>query len=73
MASVDLNGPAELPPPGITSNLDNPDNRNELARGILTACTVIATICMLVRVYGRVVLLRKIQIEEGTLFMSGKV
>ncbi|KAH8689592.1 hypothetical protein BGW36DRAFT_412363 [Talaromyces proteolyticus] len=61
---MDLNGPALQPPEGVTPNFDNPPNNNRLAYIVLTLCAVVATICLLLRLYARVILLRKIQIEE---------
>lgn len=71
--SLDLDGPALLPPDGVESNFDNPDNQNALAWGVLSTCTAIATICFLLRGYGRVFLLRKFQAEEGMLSLKAEV
>ncbi|KAE8342431.1 hypothetical protein BDV24DRAFT_150357 [Aspergillus arachidicola] len=61
---MDLDGPAHPPPDGVTPNFDNPTNRNALAIGVLAACVAVTTICFLMRIYARVYLLRKIQLEE---------
>ncbi|KAI2641464.1 hypothetical protein GGS26DRAFT_4788 [Hypomontagnella submonticulosa] len=61
---MDLNAPALPPPDGITPNFDNPPNANDLAWGVLMACAAISTICVILRFYGRVFLLRKVQAEE---------
>ncbi|OQE34878.1 hypothetical protein PENCOP_c015G07554 [Penicillium coprophilum] len=63
--AMDLNGPALAPPEGVIPNLDNPPNNNGLAIGVLSACTAIATVCLFIRAYARIWLLRKVQIEEG--------
>lgn len=60
-----LNGPAMAPPPGETSNFSNPPNENPLAIGVLVTMIVISTVCVLVRLYARVYLLRKVQAEES--------
>ena len=65
MSSALMNGPAMAAPDGQTSNLDNPPNENGLALAILILMIAISTICVLVRAYARVYLLRKIQVEEG--------
>ncbi|KAI0024628.1 hypothetical protein F4780DRAFT_795152 [Xylariomycetidae sp. FL0641] len=62
--SLDLNGPAAVAPAGESYQLDNPPNMNGLAYGVLVTCVTVATICLLLRLYGRCVLLRKIEIEE---------
>lgn len=63
-----LNGPAMAPPPGETSNFSNPPNENPMAIGVLVTMIVISTICVLVRLYARCYLLRKIQAEESEYF-----
>lgn len=62
---MDLDGPAHPPPDGVTPNFDNPTNRNALAIGVLAACVAVTTLCFLMRIYARVYLLRKIQLEES--------
>jgi hypothetical protein len=62
---MDMDGPALTPPAGVTSDFDNPPNNNPLAVGVLSTCAAVATLCIIIRVYARVVLLRKVQIEEG--------
>ncbi|OQE07488.1 hypothetical protein PENVUL_c013G07687 [Penicillium vulpinum] len=62
---MDLNGPALAPPDGVTPNFDNPPNNNALAIGVLSACAAVSTICLFIRAYGRIWLLRKVQIEEA--------
>lgn len=53
------------PPPGETSDFTNPPNENPLAIGVLVTMIVISTFCVLVRLYARVYLLRKVQAEES--------
>lgn len=60
-----LEMPAMEPPAGQEANLENPPNENALAMGIITSTLVIGTLCVLLRAYARVYLLRKVQIEEG--------
>ncbi|CAI7633259.1 unnamed protein product [Penicillium glandicola] len=62
---MDLDGPALAPPAGVTSNFDNPPNNNPLSIGVLSACAAVSTICIFIRAYARVWLLKKVQIEEG--------
>lgn len=63
-----LNGPAMAPPPGETSDFSNPPNENPLAIGVLVTMIVISTFCVLVRLYARVYLLRKVAAEESEYF-----
>ncbi|KAF3077642.1 hypothetical protein CFAM422_000185 [Trichoderma lentiforme] len=61
---MDLNGPAIPAPPGETSILDNPPNNNGLALGVQVFTCAVATLCFLLRIYGRVLLAKKFQTEE---------
>lgn len=60
-----LAAPALDPPPGVTANFDNPPNRNGLAWGVTTVCTVILTLCLLIRLYARTWMEKKLRVEEG--------
>lgn len=62
---MNLNGPALAPPPGVTPDFESPPNNNPLAIGVISACTAVSTICLLLRAYARVWLQRRVQIEEG--------
>lgn len=57
--------PALQPPAGVTANFDNPSNNNGLAWAVTTVCTVVATICLLLRLFARVWLDRTIRLEES--------
>lgn len=57
--------PAMVAPEGETANFENPPNENTMAMVIITVTLVIATLCIMLRAYGRVYLLRKVGIEEG--------
>jgi hypothetical protein len=61
------------PPPGEVSNLDNPPNSNHLALGVQVGTFVITTIFFLLRMYGRVVMLKKFQAEESECFPPAEV
>lgn len=60
-----LDSPAMPAPEGVTPNFENPPNQNGLGMTVLTLCLVFSTICVCLRMYARVYLLRKVQIEEG--------
>lgn len=64
-AALDLDGPALAPPDGVTPDFSRPENKNGLAIFVLTLCAAVATICLLLRAYARVYLLRKVGLEEG--------
>lgn len=57
--------PAMTAPDGVTANFDDPPNQNGLAIAVLTLCLVISSICVMLRFYARVWLLRRVQAEEG--------
>lgn len=52
-------------PDGETRNFENPPNENGLAMAIITITLVVGTVCVLLRGYARLYLLRKVQIEES--------
>ncbi|KAB5531373.1 hypothetical protein GE09DRAFT_1252038 [Coniochaeta sp. 2T2.1] len=56
--------PALEPPPGITAVFDNPPNKNSLAWFVTTFCMVISTVCLFVRLYAKLWVLRRIRVEE---------
>ncbi|KAJ5371216.1 uncharacterized protein N7496_007308 [Penicillium cataractarum] len=62
--------PALSPPPGVTPNFDNPPNSNRLAWFVTTFCMVIATICLLLRLFSRCWLEKKLRIEEGLMICA---
>lgn len=64
-----LAAPALEPPPGVTANFDNPPNRNGLAWGVTTVCTVILTLCLLIRLYARTWMEKKLRVEEGNIYL----
>lgn len=65
MASYNLSGPALAPPEGVTPNFDNPPNGNAVASTSLILMMVISTLCILIRLYGKVYMTRKVHIEDS--------
>ncbi|KAI1105775.1 hypothetical protein F4804DRAFT_331024 [Jackrogersella minutella] len=59
-----LDGPALAAPAGITPQFDNPPNNNGLAHGVIAACVTVATICLLIRAYARLVLFKQLKPED---------
>lgn len=59
-----MEGPALAPPPGQVSNFVDPPNQNRLAIGAMTACTAVVAICFAIRVYAKLVVMRKAQTQE---------
>lgn len=60
-----LYGPALKPPPGLQSNFDSYSTGNKLALAVIINCLVISTVCILLRFYSRVVVVRRVRIEDG--------
>ncbi|RDW70456.1 uncharacterized protein DSM5745_07967 [Aspergillus mulundensis] len=56
--------PALAPPDGVTPNFDNPSNGNHLAYVVTTFCTVVSTLCLLLRLFAKGWLEKKIRVEE---------
>lgn len=63
-ATIDLNGPLLPAPDGVTAQLDNPPNDNGLALGVLITCVAIPTISVIIRIFQRIIMPRKLQIED---------
>ncbi|KAM0438631.1 hypothetical protein ACHAPT_001384 [Fusarium lateritium] len=59
-----LAAPALDPPLGVDPEFDDPPNGNKLAWGVTTFCMIVATLCLLLRAYGRLWLERKVFVEE---------
>lgn len=53
-------------PEGVTSNVENPPNKNGLAHAILGLTLAISTLAILVRAYARAWILKKIGVQDGT-------
>lgn len=58
------NSPVGEPLKRITFNLENPPERNKLFIAVIFVCIAIFTIYYLIKAYIRVVLLRKVKIED---------
>lgn len=65
MSSYNLSMPAMAAPEGVSPNFEHPEDQNELAWITLTLMMVVSTLCVILRVYGRVYLPKKIVIEDG--------
>ncbi|KAI0427501.1 hypothetical protein F5Y09DRAFT_316026 [Xylaria sp. FL1042] len=60
----DLNGPAASPPPGVTQNLDNPPNENDVVIGVTSLFLLLVGVFVLIHVYARVFFLKKVRFED---------
>lgn len=56
--------PAMAPPDGEVSNFINPPNQNGMAIAVMAICTVVVVLCLVIRAYARLVLLKRIQVQE---------
>ncbi|KAK0609906.1 hypothetical protein B0T17DRAFT_500829 [Bombardia bombarda] len=59
-----LDGPAQLPPTGFTSNIDHPPNSNGAAIALVVICLVVTAAAWLIRLYSRISLSRTITVED---------
>ncbi|KAI0153040.1 hypothetical protein GGR57DRAFT_468670 [Xylariaceae sp. FL1272] len=59
-----LNGPALAPPPGVTSNFENPPNKNTLCSVVITIGFVVTAILLLSRAYSRLFCIKKLYLED---------
>lgn len=62
---VILDGPALAPPTGVVSNFDNPPNRDGLTLGVIITSVILATTFVLIRIYSKVFVTKKISIPDG--------
>ncbi|KAF2997010.1 hypothetical protein E8E14_004206 [Neopestalotiopsis sp. 37M] len=70
MASFNLSGPALAAPAGVIPNFEDPPNRNGLAIASFIAMLVIATVCLVLRCYGKFFVAKKMNIEDGLLLAA---
>lgn len=52
-------------PQGVSPNFEHPENNNDIARVSFAIMLVVSTLCVLLRVYGRVYLLKRMLVEDG--------
>lgn len=63
---VILNGPALRPPPGVKSNFVNPPNMDFIVILTISICTSFSTIAILLRLYTKLIVIRKVVFEDCT-------
>ena len=61
-----MEGPAAKPPPGVIPNFDDPPNSNHKITILCILAAVIGTPFVIMRLYTRLVLTRKIMFEDCT-------
>ena len=61
-----LNGPALTPPSGVQPNFTNPPNMDRTVILVITLCTTFSTIAILLRLYTKLFVLRKVVFEDCT-------
>lgn len=59
-----LNGPAMAPPPGLYSNFIDPSNLDVYVIITLVFCMTFSTVAVLVRMYTKIFLIRKVLVED---------
>ena len=59
-----LNGPAMAPPPGVVPNFVDPPNLRHIVILVLTLCMTFSAIAVLLRMYTKVFILRKVVFED---------
>ena len=58
------------PPKGEVSNFVNPPNQNGLAIGVTTACGTVVLICLAIRLYAKLGLMKKAQAQEYLVLLA---
>ena len=64
--------PAAKPPPGLTSNFVNPPNQKDIVLVYTTLFTVIATLGIAARMYTRIWVIKKVQLEDCMLCVPSR-
>ncbi|KAI0153313.1 hypothetical protein GGR57DRAFT_513151 [Xylariaceae sp. FL1272] len=65
-----LNGPALAAPEGINPDFENPPNLNTVAVAATTVSVVLVTTLVLLRAYARLVIVRRLQLQDYICFVS---
>jgi hypothetical protein len=60
-----LLAPAMAAPAKTLSNFENPPNRTKLGVVVTTVFLVLTVLCFLVRAYSRIMILRRVKVEDG--------
>ncbi|KAI5925800.1 hypothetical protein F4810DRAFT_699997 [Camillea tinctor] len=63
-----LNGPALAPPNGVQPNFENPSNLNAGAFAVVSICLALTTACIALRIWARVLIVKKIEVEDFLAF-----
>jgi hypothetical protein len=65
MATFNLNNiPAMLPPPGHTSNFDNPEDMHQTVFAVGVATMILTVTALAIRIYTKAVILKEMRAEE---------
>lgn len=64
-----LYGPAYAPPDNTIPNFDDPPNQNVLGLTVIVLCLTFATLCAIFRAYSRIVVVKKIHIEDCMIYL----
>lgn len=59
-----LEMPAMAPPGNETSNFIDPPNQNAMATAIMSVCVAVVVVCLAVRAYARILVLKRVQAQE---------
>jgi hypothetical protein len=65
MNASQLAMPAAAPPPGMRPNFINPPNHNAASVALIIVCLTLATFFYMIRIYSKVILPRKLTVEDG--------
>ena len=65
-----LKGPALAPPNGVEPNFENPSNLNTACYAIILSCLVVTTTVLCLRLYTRVLIIRKVTLDDCAAMFS---
>ena len=64
MEPISGNVPALQPPPGVTSDFDNPSDLSSLTIALVTSMSLIILLAVCSRVYTKAIIMRKMTLED---------
>jgi hypothetical protein len=60
-----MNGAAGMIPNGIESHLGRPPTKNTMTLVVLAVSLFVVTLCVLIRAYAKIIILKRVRIEDG--------
>jgi hypothetical protein len=59
-----LDGPGMEPPEGVTPDFSKPENRPAVAIAVASVCITLVTLSVILRAYSRIIIVKKMRLED---------